>query len=103
MPLDILAVQRLYGKVLTQPLPVFGGEATPLAGGQVFGFNCNISGPLNLYFNFQIDTRPVITLWDAGSDNTLDLSGFTSPSGVNLKSWDLFQLRRYDEQYCHRL
>lgn len=84
MPLDILAVQRLYGKVLTQPLPVFGGEATPLAGGQVFGFNCNISGPLNLYFNFQIDTRPVITLWDAGSDNTLDLSGFTSPSGVNL-------------------
>jgi len=55
MPLDILAAQRLYGK------PV----STPLSGGQVFGFNCNVTGPLNQYFNFEIDTKPVVTLGTA--------------------------------------
>jgi hypothetical protein len=74
MPLDILAAQRLYGK------PV----STPLSGGQVFGFNCNITGPIKPYFDFTIDTKPVVTLWDAGSGNTLDLSGFNDPSIVNL-------------------
>jgi Ca2+-binding RTX toxin-like protein len=74
MPLDILAAQRLYG------LPT----STPLSGGQTFGFNCNISGSIEPYFDFTINTTPVITIWDKGTGNTLDLSGFSAASSVNL-------------------
>ena len=76
MPLDILAVQRLYG------MPT----STPLAGGQVFGFHCNVQGASKPFFDFTVNTNPVITLWDAGRGNTLDLSGFAAPSRVNLNA-----------------
>ena len=53
MPLDILAAQALYG------LPT----STPLSGGQTFGFNCNIQGPSEMFFDFTKNTNPVITIW----------------------------------------
>ncbi len=75
MPLDILAAQRLYGVATT----------TPLSGGQVFGFHCNVQGASEDYFDFTKDTRPIVTLWDAGGGNTLDLSGFAGNSVVDLR------------------
>ncbi len=75
MPLDILALQALYGKP----------TSTPLSGGQVFGFNSNIAGPIKPYFDFTQNTRPVITIWDGGQNNTLDLSGFITPDTINLQ------------------
>jgi hypothetical protein len=74
MPLDILSAQALYG------LPT----STPLSGGQTFGFNSNIVGPIEPFFDFTKNTTPVITIWDEGTGNTLDLSGFNTPSTVNL-------------------
>ncbi len=74
MPLDILAAQRLYG------LPT----STPLSGGQVFGFDCNITGALQRFFDFTINTDPVITIWDAGGGNTLNLSGYSTACTINL-------------------
>jgi hypothetical protein len=74
MPLDILAVQRLYG----------AATSTPLDGGEVFGFHTNITGTLRPFFDFTQNTKPVVTLWDKGSNNTLDLSGFSGTASVNL-------------------
>jgi hypothetical protein len=74
MPLDILAAQRLYGIAL-------GG---PLGGGQIFGFNTNIDTSIRQFFDFTVNIKPVVTLWDSGVGNTLDLSGFSSASIVNL-------------------
>jgi serralysin len=74
MPLDILAIQQLYGAPTT----------TPLSGGQVFGFNTNITGALANYFNFNLNSTPVLTLYDQGAGNTLDLSGYATNSTVNL-------------------
>ncbi|GAA0535305.1 hypothetical protein FHS83_003172 [Rhizomicrobium palustre] len=74
MVLDIQAIQRLYG------VPV----NTPLSGGQVFGFNCNISGAIRPFFDFTQNAKPIITIWDKGSNNTLDLSGFTGTANINL-------------------
>jgi len=74
MPLDILAAQRLYG------LPT----STPLSGGQTFGFHCNVTGAIEPFFDFTKNTTPVITIWDMGRNNTLDLSGFSASSTVNL-------------------
>ncbi len=74
MPLDILAAQQLYG------LPT----STPLSGGQVFGFNSNIAGPSGMFFDFTQNTFPILTLFDTGTNNTLDLSGYNTASTVNL-------------------
>lgn len=74
MPLDILAIQRLYGVA----------TSTPLDGGEVFGFHTNITGSLKPFFDFTQNKTPVITLWDKGTGNTLDLSGFTGKASVNL-------------------
>lgn len=73
-PVDIMAIQRLYGVA----------QNTPLSGGQVFGFNTNITGDIQKFFDFTINKDPVITLWDKGQNNTLDLSGYSTPSTVNL-------------------
>ncbi|WP_158743639.1 carbohydrate-binding domain-containing protein [Acidisphaera sp. L21] len=74
--LDILAAQRLYGAPTT----------TPLSGGQVFGFNTNITGLIQQFFDFTINTAPVITLFDTGTNNTLDLSGYATAEKVNLNA-----------------
>src|SRR5678816_2934097 len=63
MLLDILAVQQLYGTP----------GSTPLSGGQVFGFNTNLTGLLQKFYDFTINTNPIVTIWDAGTGNTLDL------------------------------
>jgi serralysin len=74
MMLDIVAAQRLYGA------PVGG----PLSGGQTFGFHTNIAGDIAQFFDFTVNTKPVVTLFDMGTNNTLDLSGFTIGSTVDL-------------------
>ena len=74
MSLDILAAQSLYG------VPT----STPLSGGQIFGFDCNVAGASEPFFDFTKDVNPIITLWDKGTDNTLNLSGYTSPSHIDL-------------------
>jgi Ca2+-binding RTX toxin-like protein len=74
MPLDIIAAQALYG----------APASTPLSGGQTFGFHSNVSGPSGIFFDFTQNTNPVLTLWDAGTNNTLDISGWSTPSTVNL-------------------
>ena len=75
MILDILAAQQLYGVATSGPLA---------SGGQVFGFNSNIAGSIHQYFDFTVNTNPVITIWDGGLNNTLDLSGWNTPATINL-------------------
>nr|WP_047165725.1 M10 family metallopeptidase C-terminal domain-containing protein [Sphingomonas sp. Y57] len=74
MPLDIVAIQRIYGVAVD----------TPLSGGQVYGFNSNIAGPIAKYFDFNQNSRPIVTLWNKGVGNTLDVSGFATPSTIDL-------------------
>jgi serralysin len=81
MILDILAAQRIYGPPTSGAL--VGGNA-------VFGFNSTIDPngdpdhSIKRYFDFTINTHPVITIWDGGVNNTLDLSGWFTPSTINL-------------------
>jgi len=50
----------------------------------MFGFHSNIQGPIARYFDFNINTQPVITIWDGGLHNTLDLSGWSAPATISL-------------------
>ncbi len=72
--LDIVALQQTYG------LSTTGG----LQGGQTFGFNSNISDATSTFFDFTVNTVPIVTIWDGGGGNRLDLSGFSQGSAVNL-------------------
>ena len=72
--IDIAAAQRIYG-LPTDPT---------LAGGQTFGFHSNIGGPIASVFDFTQNSQPIVTLWDGGTGNTLDLSGFTQNASVDL-------------------
>lgn len=74
MPLDIVAIQRMYGVAVN----------TPLSGGQTYGFNSNIGGLIGKYFDFTQNSRPIVTIWNKGANNTLDVSGFTQASTINM-------------------
>ncbi|HXM00324.1 MAG TPA: M10 family metallopeptidase C-terminal domain-containing protein, partial [Rhizomicrobium sp.] len=74
MPLDILAAQSLYGT----------STSATYAGGQVFGFGCNITDATKEFYDFTVNTHPVVTLWDTGTGNTLNLSGFSQAAQIDL-------------------
>ena len=75
MPLDILAVQELYGTP----------TSTNLAGGQTFGFHTNIADSIRAFYDFTVNTKPVVTIWDGGTGNTLDLSGYSTDDVIDLR------------------
>ncbi|HEY2069044.1 MAG TPA: M10 family metallopeptidase [Rhizomicrobium sp.] len=74
MILDDLAIQSLYGAATS-------GAYT---GGQIFGFGCNITDVTEQYYDFTKNTNPVVTIWDSGTGNTLDLSGWSTASTIDL-------------------
>lgn len=76
MMLDIAAIQQLYGAPTSGPLT---------QGGQIFGFHSNISGDAAALYDFSINKTPVIAIWDAGDNNTLDLSEYRSDSIISLE------------------
>ena len=73
--LDILAIQQLYG----------ASQDTPLSGGQTYGFHSNIKGPLHDFFDFTVNTSPVVTLFNEGTNNILDLTGYGMDQYIDLR------------------
>ncbi|WP_210164102.1 M10 family metallopeptidase C-terminal domain-containing protein [Methylobacterium sp. 10] len=78
MQLDIVAIQQLYGAA--------SHENTPFTGGQTYGFNSTIEGPLAKIYDFSVNEQPVVTLYNQGSHNTLDLSGFHDDAVIDLRA-----------------
>lgn len=68
---DVAALQALYG-----------ANMSTRTGDTVYGFN-NTSG--RAAFDLQRDPIAVFTIWDAGGVDTLDLSGYSSASRVDLR------------------
>ncbi len=67
---DIAAAQRLYGV-----------DTTTRTGNTVYGFNSTAG---NAAYDFSVTTSPVVAIWDAGGIDTLDLSGWNTPSTIDL-------------------
>ena len=91
--LDILAIQRLYG----------AARDTPLSGGQVDGFHCNIAGPIHDFFDFTENTQPVVTLYNQGTGNTLDVSGVVDAATINLNPGTFSSVGGFVNNRRHRL
>jgi serralysin len=68
---DIAAIQSLYGV-----------NMTTRTGDTTYGFNSNAG---RAAFDFTQNNLPVIAIWDAGGVDTLDFSGWNSPSRIDLR------------------
>ena len=64
---DIAAIQSMYG-----------ADMTTRTGDTVYGFNSNTNSPI---FDFEQNANPILSIWDAGGIDTLDLSGFAPDAG----------------------
>jgi serralysin len=64
---DVAAIQRIYG-----------ADMTTRTGDSVYGFNTTEEA--FGAFDFVNSPTPVVTIWDAGGNDTLDLSGYATPS-----------------------
>ena len=67
---DIFVIQQAYG-----------ADPNTRAGETVYGFNSNAGNPM---FDFDENPLPYYALYDAGGDDTIDLSGFQSSQYLNL-------------------
>lgn len=70
---DVLAIQSLYGK-----------DPMTRVDNTVYGFNTNILGDLSQIYDFSKNLNPILTVYDSGGIDTLDLSGYSTPSVINL-------------------
>ncbi|SMF67896.1 serralysin [Allosphingosinicella indica] len=67
---DILAAQRIYGV-----------EENTRTGNTTYGFNSNAGKDM---YDFTKNPNPVISIYDAGGNDTLDLSGYNTRSFIDL-------------------
>lgn len=67
---DIAAIQRIYG-----------ADMTTRTGDTTYGFNSNAGRDA---FDFNLTPTPLMAIWDAGGTDTLDFSGFSTNSIINL-------------------
>ena len=70
---DIMAIQAIYGV-----------ETTTRTGDTVYGFNSNITGTSAKIYDFTQNANPIMTLFDSSGNDTLNLSGFSTSSSVDL-------------------
>ncbi|MEX3011303.1 M10 family metallopeptidase [Hoeflea sp. TYP-13] len=67
---DILTIQAIYG-----------ADTTTRTGDTTYGFNSTAGKAI---FDFSQNATPVLTIWDAGGTDTLDLSGFSQRAIIDL-------------------
>ncbi|MEA2876324.1 MAG: hypothetical protein QOF14_1520 [Hyphomicrobiales bacterium] len=69
---DVAAIQAIYG-----------ADMTTRAGDTTYGFNSNAGRDV---FDFTIDIQPIVTIWDAGGNDTVDLSGYSANQRIDLNA-----------------
>ena len=67
---DVAAIQAIYG-----------ADMTTRTGDTTYGFNSNAGRSA---FDFSANRVPIVTIWDAGGTDTLDLSGYATDSTIDL-------------------
>jgi Ca2+-binding RTX toxin-like protein len=70
---DIMAIQSIYG-----------ADTTTRTGDTVYGFTSNVTGAAASIYNFSQNLNPILCIWDADGNDTLNLSGWSAASTVNL-------------------
>lgn len=71
---DVMAIQAIYGE-----------NTTTEPGDTVYGFNCNVSSDTKAVFDFEKNKNPILTIYDAAGNDTLDLSHWSLASKIDLE------------------
>jgi Ca2+-binding RTX toxin-like protein len=73
---DVAAIQKMYG-----------ADMHTRDGDTVYGFHSNLgSGGTADIYNFNINKLPVMTIYDAGGNDTLDVSGYSMSQSIDLRA-----------------
>lgn len=67
---DIAAIQAIYG-----------ADTSTRTGNTTYGFDSNAD---RAAYDFTLNTRPIVTIWDAGGRDTINFSGWDTPSIIDL-------------------
>ena len=70
---DVMAIQAIYGASTTTRLD-----------NTVYGFSSTVDGATGAIFDFRRNPYPVLTIFDSGGLDTLNLSGWSTPSRIDL-------------------
>ena len=70
---DIMAIQAMYG-----------AETATRSGNTVYGFNSNITGSAANFYDFTVNDNPILSIYDSGGIDTLDLSGYATTCSISL-------------------
>ena len=70
---DIMAIQAIYG-----------AETTTRVGDTVYGFNSTEGSQSGGIYDFTLNTNPVLCIYDSAGNDTIDLSGWSTSSVINL-------------------
>ncbi|MGC1497940.1 MAG: M10 family metallopeptidase C-terminal domain-containing protein [Sulfitobacter sp.] len=79
---DYLALHQQYGASMS----FHSGDTT-------YGFNATVGGA----YNFNINTNPLLTLWDGNGNDTLDLSGYSMAQIISLVAGEFSSVGGYAE------
>ncbi|MCT8266401.1 M10 family metallopeptidase C-terminal domain-containing protein [Afifella sp. JA880] len=71
---DILAIQDLYG-----------ADYSTRAGDTTYGFGASGLGSYDAAFDFTLNSEPIVTIWDGGGIDTLNVSGFADNAVIDLR------------------
>jgi len=72
---DVMVIQQIYGK-----------STTTRTGDTVYGFGSNITGLSAEIYDFTRNQHPVLTLFDSGGNDTLNLSGWSTRADIRLEA-----------------
>jgi serralysin len=70
---DIMAIQNIYGV-----------DTTTRTDNTVYGFNSTLTGAVQAIYDFSQNKNPILTIFDSSGIDTLNLSGWSTSSTVNL-------------------
>ena len=72
---DVMALQQMYGI-----------STDTRTDNTVYGFQSNITGPLSNIYDFSLNLNPILTIFDSGGTDTINLSGYNTSSELYLES-----------------
>lgn len=72
---DVMVIQQMYG-----------ASTTTRTGDTVYGFSCNLTGSAASLYDFTVNQHPILTIFDSGGTDTLNLSGWSTRSDLHLEA-----------------
>lgn len=72
---DVMVIQQMYG-----------ASTTTRTENTVYGFSANLTGSAASLYDFTLNLHPILTIFDSGGTDTIDLSGWSTRSDLHLEA-----------------